>query len=109
MYDLEKEDSRIKGRMLICCEVLEHVSDPERGLKIIADCTDEFFIVSVPHEPIWCMLNMFRGKYLKRFGNTPGHVNHWTKHSFRNMVSKYGEIIAIGTPLPWIMMLVKKR
>ena len=109
LYDLTVNDKRIRESMLICCEVLEHVTDPEQGIRIISECTDDYFIVSVPHEPIWRILNMLRGKYLKHFGNTPGHINHWTKHGFVRLVSKYGNIISINTPLPWIMVLAEKK
>ncbi len=109
LYDLKEEDERLRNCMLICCEVLEHVPDPEKALKIISHCTEDYFIVSVPHEPLWCMLNILRGKYLKSFGNTPGHINHWTKREFLKTVSKYGEILAVNTPLPWIMALAKKH
>lgn len=109
LYDISKDDDRIAGKMLICCEVLEHVPDPELGVKLISECTDEYFIVSVPHEPIWCMLNMARGKYIKSFGNTPGHINHWTRRSFVKLVSKYADIIDVRTPLPWTMVLARTR
>ena len=36
----------------------------------------------MPREPLWRGLNMARGAYLKDLGNTPGHVNHWSKRSF---------------------------
>lgn len=109
LYTLTPEDKRIQGRMLICCEVLEHVPDPEKALKILSDCTDEYFIVSVPREPLWCLLNILRGKYLKHFGNTPGHINHWTKRGFVRLVSECGEILEIRSPLPWTMILARKR
>ena len=30
---------------------------------------------------------MMRGKYLKDFGNTPGHIQHWNKRKLMNLVS----------------------
>ena len=33
------------------------------------------------------MVNMARGAYLKDLGNTPGHLNHWSKRSFVQMLS----------------------
>ncbi len=95
--------------MLICCEVLEHVPDPEKGIKLISENTEDYFIVSVPHEPIWRLLNFIRGKYIRDFGNTPGHINHWTKKGFIEMVSKYADVVAYSTPLPWTMVLAKRK
>ena len=36
-------------------------------------------LVSVPREPLWRALNMLRGAYWRALGNTPGHLNHWSK------------------------------
>lgn len=109
LYEITAHDEQIQNNMIICCEVLEHVSDPEKGVQIIAECTDDYFIVSVPHEPLWRILNMVRGKYWTSFGNTPGHINHWTKNGFIRMISKYADIIAVSTPIPWTMILARKR
>ena len=45
-----------------------------------------FILLSVPKEPIWRICNMARGKYWKDLGNTPGHIQHWTKKKFCRMV-----------------------
>ena len=45
-------------------------------------CARRHLLVSVPREPLWRGLNMARGAYLKDLGNTPGHVNHWSKRTF---------------------------
>ena len=64
-------------------EVLEHVPDPEHTVAEMARCArGGHLLVSVPREPLWRGLNMARGAYLKDLGNTPGHVNHWSKRSF---------------------------
>ncbi|HEX4108914.1 MAG TPA: class I SAM-dependent methyltransferase [Solirubrobacteraceae bacterium] len=91
-----------------CCaiEVLEHVPDPERTLAEMARCAERHLLVSVPHEPLWRMLNMARGAYWKDLGNTPGHLNHWSKRSFVSLLSRYGEVIEARTPFPWTMLLV---
>ncbi len=39
-------------------------------------------LVSVPREPLWRALNMARGAYWRELGNTPGHLNHWSRRSF---------------------------
>ena len=60
-------------------EVLEHVPDPEHTVSEMARVARRWLIVSVPREPLWRGLNMARGAYLKDLGNTPGHLNHWSK------------------------------
>jgi hypothetical protein len=63
-------------------------------------------LVSVPHEPLWRALNVARGAYLRELGNTPGHVNHWTRRGFVAMLSRHGQVIEVRSPFPWTMVLV---
>ncbi len=62
--------------------MLEHVPDPEHTLSEMARCAQRHLLVSVPREPLWRMLNMARGAYWSALGNTPGHLNHWSRRSF---------------------------
>lgn len=103
-----KSDLPNQDQLIICMEVLEHLEHPEQAIKNIVDVTDEYFIVSVPREPLWRILNFCRGKYMKDLGNTPGHINHWSKKDFVNFCSMYAEVIDVRTPLPWTMVLCKK-
>ena len=62
-------------------EMLEHVPDPEHTMAEMVRVAPADMLVSVPREPLWRGLNMARGAYLKELGNTPGHVNHWSKRA----------------------------
>jgi 2-polyprenyl-3-methyl-5-hydroxy-6-metoxy-1,4-benzoquinol methylase len=93
--------------MASAIEVLEHVPDPERTLAEMARCAERHLLVSVPHEPLWRMLNMARGAYLSSLGNTPGHLNHWSRRSFRGLLSRHGKVIEVRSPFPWTMLLVR--
>jgi 2-polyprenyl-3-methyl-5-hydroxy-6-metoxy-1,4-benzoquinol methylase len=88
-------------------EVLEHLPDPERTLAEMARCAERHLLVSVPHEPLWRALNMARGAYISQLGNTPGHLNHWSKRSFVRLLSRHGEIVEVRSPFPWTMLLVR--
>lgn len=88
-------------------EVLEHVPEPEATLSEMARVAQRHLLVSVPREPIWRMLNMARGAYIGALGNTPGHLNHWSKVSFVSLLSRYGTVAEVRTPLPWTMALVR--
>ncbi len=88
-------------------EVLEHVPDPEHTVAEMARVTERWLIVSVPREPLWRGLNMARGAYLKQLGNTPGHLNHWSKRSFVSLLSRHGEVVEARSPFPWTMLLVR--
>lgn len=107
IYDLDATHD--KADLIVCCEVLEHLEFPERGLEALQRVVEKHLIVSVPREPIWCALNLVRGKYLAAWGNTPGHIQHWSRTSFIKMVSKYFEVIEIKNPLPWTMLLCRPR
>jgi ubiquinone/menaquinone biosynthesis C-methylase UbiE len=87
-------------------EVLEHVPDPEHTLSEMARVASGRLLVSVPREPLWRALNMARGAYLRDLGNTPGHVNHWSKRGFVQLLSRYGAVEEARSPFPWTMLLV---
>jgi len=88
-------------------EVLEHVPDPEHTLSEMARCAQRHLLVSVPREPLWRMLNMARGAYWSELGNTPGHLNHWSKRSFIELLGRYGQVTEVRSPFPWTMLLVR--
>lgn len=93
--------------MVMCLEVMEHLEDPEKALRQLVKVSSDYFIVSVPREPVWRFLNMVRGKYWKHWGNTPGHLNHWSSGKIKKMISKHARVVAIYKPLPWTILLCK--
>ncbi len=88
-------------------EVLEHVPDPEHTVSDMARVASGHLLVSVPREPLWRGLNMARGAYLRDLGNTPGHVNHWSKRGFVQLLERYGTVEEARSPFPWTMLLVR--
>jgi len=95
--------------MASAIEVLEHVPDPEHTLAEMARVARGHLLVSVPREPLWRMLNVARGAYVRDLGNTPGHVNHWSKRSFVRLLERHGEVVEKRSPFPWTMLLVRLR
>jgi hypothetical protein len=87
--------------------VLEHVPAPEATLAEMARVARRHLLVSVPREPLWRGLNVARGAYIRDLGNTPGHVNHWSKRSFTALLSRYGTVEQVRSPFPWTMLLVR--
>lgn len=107
IYELPRAPGSVD---LICClEVLEHLEGPEDALQQIAKATRRHAIMSVPNEPLWRVMNMARFKYLDAWGNTPGHLNHWSTGSFTRMLEQHFKIVKVLTPIPWTMVLAEKR
>jgi len=103
IYELEARQH--SADLIVCCEVLEHLEEPEQALASLQRITKKNLILSVPREPLWRILNMARGKYISSWGNTPGHIQHWSSRKFVELVSQYFTIVAIKKPLPWTMLL----
>jgi ubiquinone/menaquinone biosynthesis C-methylase UbiE len=110
VYELTHKDKTFDVIFLL--EVLEHLDYPEKALKEIRRVLkdDGVLILGVPREPLWRVLNMARGKYLKDFGNTVGHLNHWSKRTLVNHVNEhFGPVVATKNPIPWTIVLAKKN
>lgn len=108
VYDLPYRDNSFD--LVICTEVLEHLSEPSKVLKEVLRVSKEYVLVSVPNEPFFMLGNFIRGKNLARFGNDPGHINHWTIGSFQKFLKENGvKIIRLKFPFPWILALGTKQ
>ncbi|NNG02898.1 MAG: class I SAM-dependent methyltransferase [Inquilinus sp.] len=105
VYDLKPGED--DAELVVCCEVLEHLVEPETALRVLVGLAKPYLLVSVPREPVWRVLNMLSGRYLDAFGNTPGHLQHWSKRSFLTMLGRHAEIVAVRSPLPWTMALCR--
>ena len=81
-----------KYGLVVASEVLEHMEDPARVLGQLLGVCGRYLLVTVPNEPLWRILNMARGKYWRRLGNTPGHVQHWNKRTLRKLILEKGGV-----------------
>lgn len=106
LFNLEGEKT---VPLVLCCEVLEHLPDPICALEVIHDLTSEYAIVSVPNEPWWRICNVARLTYLRSWGNTPGHIQHWNAKEFRKLVEFRFEIVEERHPFPWTMLFLRKK
>ena len=80
LYRLDPD--RDAAELIVCCEVLEHLPDPERAWTCSGRLARPHLIASVPREPLWRILNVARGRYWSELGNTPGHLQHWSRTTF---------------------------
>ncbi len=95
--------------LVMAIEVLEHLPDPERALQEIARVAKDAVVLSVPWEPVWCAGNLARGRYIKSLGNTPGHIQHFTRRKFVKLVGRYLDVELVSRPVPWTMVRARVR
>ncbi|MFZ4681261.1 MAG: class I SAM-dependent methyltransferase [Terrimicrobiaceae bacterium] len=107
IYELQPASD--SASLIVCCEVMEHLPDPERALDMLASLARPYLLISVPREPIWRILNLLRGAYISEAGNTPGHIQHWSARSFLNFLKGRFHIERVALPLPWTMALCRVR
>jgi 2-polyprenyl-3-methyl-5-hydroxy-6-metoxy-1,4-benzoquinol methylase len=93
--------------LVAAIESLEHVGEPDRALAEMARVSGRDLLVSVPREPLWRSLNLIRGAYLGALGNTPGHLNHWSRAELLRLLGRYGSVVALRCPVPWTVALVR--
>lgn len=86
--------------VLVSSEVLEHVPDYDAALRRCAK-TAKLCIFSVPHEPFFRMANLCRLRYVRRLGNTPGHVNNWTRPGLRRLLKRHFRNVEVRSTGIW--------
>jgi len=106
VYDIRKPDDSYD--CIIMLEVLEHLENIQKAVAELFRVTKKYLIISVPYEPIWRISNIMRGKYINKFGNTPGHLNHFNKKKLTNLFSSFSLKPQFYTSLPWIICVVEK-
>lgn len=106
IYDIDKSDS---SDLVTACEVLEHLDEPNVAVKRLAMITNNYCIISVPEEPLFRTLNFLAGKYWKDYGNSPGHINHWSKKTLFELLERHFDIIKFKRSIPWLIILAKPK
>ena len=103
IYELPYSENEFE--LVVCCEVLEHLEHPQQGLAEIARVAEKGVLLSTPWEPIWRLLNLARGKYMMKFGNTPGHIQHFSRQDLTKLAQTHLKVVQMRTPLPWTIIL----
>ena len=103
IYELPYADASFD--LVVCCEVLEHLERPAVGLAELTRVARRHVIVSTPREPLWRSMNIARGKYLRELGNTPGHVQHFSRRGLLNLLKPRLRVVSVRNPIPWTVVL----
>lgn len=94
--------------LVLGIEVLEHVPEPAAALAEVHRVARDRVVLSVPREPVWRAANLARGKYVSDLGNTPGHVQHWSKRGFARTVGERFAVLEVQAPFPWTMVTARR-
>lgn len=106
IYHLPYENNSFD--LVLCNEVLEHLSNPKAALKEIIRVSKKYCLISVPNEPWFRLANFLRLKNLSRLGNDPEHIQHWSKGSLLSLLKKVSLTpIEVKLPFPWILVLAE--
>jgi 2-polyprenyl-3-methyl-5-hydroxy-6-metoxy-1,4-benzoquinol methylase len=102
-YDLPFADGSYD---LVCAvEVLEHLERPREALAEMSRVAGRALLLSVPNEPGWRISHLLAGRNVRDLGNTPGHVNHWSKRAFADLVSGYAQPEKVAAVFPWTLVV----
>ncbi|MEY2426737.1 MAG: hypothetical protein QOI61_2309 [Actinomycetota bacterium] len=95
--------------LVLAIEVLEHLPDPEQAMREIARVASDAVVLSVPWEPVWRIGNFARGRYVRDLGNTPGHIQHFTRRGIAGLARRYLRVEAVMRPIPWTMIRARSK
>jgi SAM-dependent methyltransferase len=87
--------------LVLAIEVLEHLDRPRAALRELARVSASNLVLTVPHEPFFRAGNLARGRYVRRLGSTPGHVNTWTRRGFLDVVGGELDAPRWWSAFPW--------
>lgn len=93
---------------VVCCfEVLEHLGEPDRALRELARVASRYVVLSVPHEPFFCLANAARGKNLdiRPRGSDPDHRNFWSREKFREFAGLALDVTMVTGSMPWTILV----
>jgi SAM-dependent methyltransferase len=105
IYNVDAPDDTYD--VVYCFEVLEHLHEPDRALRELARVAKHHVVLSVPHEPFFCLANAARGKNLdvRPRGSDPDHRNFWSREKFGEFASMELDVVTLSGSMPWTILV----
>ena len=91
----------------MCTEVLEHLDEPRAALGELLRVARRAVLLTVPHEPLFRLGNLARGRYAARLGSTPGHRSTWGRRGFTRLVGEQAEVERWRSLFPWQLVVAR--
>lgn len=109
IYEIAQEDKSFD--VVIALEVMEHLHEADKALAEMARVAKDYVVLSVPHEPFFCLANAARGKNLDidPKGSDPDHRNFWSRGGFGEFVSRELEVVQLTGSFPWTICVGRPR
>jgi SAM-dependent methyltransferase len=95
--------------LVMATEVLEHLKEPEKAMLELSRLSRRYCLFSVPNEPYFRIIDLFRGKNVLRLGSDIEHVHNWSERRFVELASKHFDVVKTRSPFPWTVVLCQKR
>ena len=109
IYNIDAGDNSFD---VVCSfEVMEHLHEPDRALAEMARVARRAVVLSVPHEPFFCLANAARGKNLDQTpkGSDPDHRNFWSREKFGRFVERELDVELLTGSMPWTICVGRPR
>ena len=95
--------------LVLAIEVLEHVPYPAAALRELARVAVATSSRRCRSSRSGAPATWRAGQYWRDLGNTPGHVNHWTRWGFVRLVGTHLDVVDVHSPTPWTMVAARVR
>ena len=109
IYNIDYPDNSFD--VVYCFEVMEHLHEPDRAIAEMARVAKRAVVLSVPHEPFFCLANFARGKNLDQTpkGSDPDHRNFWSREGFGKFIEREVDVQLLTGSLPWTIAVGRPR